>query len=1076
MRRNRSNNEDQRGGKTFDLRNLMPRGGRRSSSASDGPSAANAPLRQHLGPMSSPARSAGGGSGTLYPDPNNLPMSIRDIPASIRDMQDDADKRTEFFIDRELPPRIMPRDTANAPEPTPTAPQQQQQQQRQRRNNFQASSSSSSSSSSPSATGNQFQPKQSLEPPGEKEEASSHFHFLSEPHQHPRRRESSPPIKPKSKDQAVSPKTEQYQQQQYAPPQSTAVHGTVNNYHEPSQWYSASDDSYDHYKSKSDATKEMSHSNQKKASGGLFGKNSKNTKLDDDDEDDDGDKDDNAPSSQPHAYSAVALGNVHTNRASAGGYSPQVPSVMARGSANHTTGGLYGKKSKTSVSLQDDDPRANAAWDAVHARSNIASKKNKVILESPSPSSIPLEMDDSNPTAHRKSNENDDEEDTVDEAQDMVPPITFQPSTMKRQASQKKPPPSPQHAPSHRIPTEQTNVATAIQQSSYIPPEPLPGATAVQQAPKLDQIPSVSSTSSSETANSESVLSVSSLKTIVHPVNQGGVTISKRSRPTENRNLAPPNHLKDKHEHKQSNETEEEKQIRLAKEESLKQAQENSKSITVAEDLLEIAQENASTLLSICRQGGQEGHVDPSILGYYLNMCTQDQERISSSSVGNLDIEKVEQVLAVNDMLLTAIETANTYRETWQKKKAAETKNDSLAIASLVAKKDIFSLICMLRSQQEDQRLEATLALMNFARRAENDYCSEEDRRLRNEILSSGGLHSLLTLFRSKSSLYELKVVVALAIAHILPSFVMSSSTLLKPALGLKIMECLRFLSMARDVSPRGERIAKEESFQAAAIGLATFWVNQLEPMLRLQGGGLSTTGLSDHMGRRPSMGVRRGRSTPGHVFDQRKEAIGAQELLEMTVSLIISFASETTSGMSGVKVDPVLLVEQICAVEVARPIAVREGVLKILVDWIDRGDNGRNRLAAAYSLRYLTSIKDKYMAGWIHSQMVNEGALPAIVRLTRDESLGPQVRLAIAQILASLCVAPHTRAAVVEAECIHFLVDILFEHVTSQEVASYAAQALLQLAAGAITRASALGGDGVQSFATPDKRDKVVE
>ena len=292
-------------------------------------------------------------------------------------------------------------------------------------------------------------------------------------------------------------------------------------------------------------------------------------------------------------------------------------------------------------------------------------------------------------------------------------------------------------------------------------------------------------------------------------------------------------------------------------------------------------------------------------------------------------------------------------------------------------------------------------------------------------------------------------------------------------------MECLRFLSQARDVSPRGERIAKEESFQAAAIGLATFWVNQFEPMLRSQGANIPTTiGASDHLGRAPHMGHRRGRSTPGHVFDQRREAIGTQELLEMTVSLIIEFASQTTAGMSGVQIDPVLLVEQICAVEVARPIAVREGVLKILVDWIERCGNGKNRLAAALSLRYLTSIKDKYMAGWIHSQMVNEGALPAIVRLTRDEGLGPQVRLAVAQILSSLCVAPHTRAAVVEAECIHFLVDILFEHVTSPEVALFAAQALMQLAAGAITRASALGGDGVQSFAfvSPDKRDKVIE
>jgi hypothetical protein len=525
-----------------------------------------------------------------------------------------------------------------------------------------------------------------------------------------------------------------------------------------------------------------------------------------------------------------------------------------------------------------------------------------------------------------------------------------------------------------------------------------------------------------------------------------------------------------------SDETEEETQLRLATEASLKESTPAlTEEVSMTDDMLDTAEENARTLQSICRQG-QTGSVDPSILEYYLTMCTRDQDKISHSAVGNLTIDKVDKILAVNELLLTAIETGQDYRKSMQKKPAL-TVSESLAIVSLVAKKDIFSLICMLRAQQDDQRLEAAMALMNFARDAEREGASEEDRRLRSEILSSGGMHSLLTLFRARSSMYELKVVVALAMACILPSFVMSSSTQLKPGLGLKIMECLRFLSTAREVTPRGVRIPKEESMHAAALGLSTFWVNQLEPLIRSQRDLASPDSIQPL--RSSSVGYRRARSsTPGQVFDQRKDEIGTQELLEMTVSLIIEFADYTGAARNGREIDPVLLVEQICAIEAARPIAVREGVLKILVEWIEKGGDGRKRLAAAHSLRYLTSIQDKYMAGWIHSQMVNEGALPAIVNLSRDAKLGPQIRLAIAQILSSLCVAPHTRAAVVEADCIHFLVDILFEHETSGEVALFAAQALLQLAAGAITRATALGGDDIQSFTfvSPDKRDKVVE
>jgi hypothetical protein len=157
----------------------------------------------------------------------------------------------------------------------------------------------------------------------------------------------------------------------------------------------------------------------------------------------------------------------------------------------------------------------------------------------------------------------------------------------------------------------------------------------------------------------------------------------------------------------------------------------------------------------------------------------------------------------------------------------------------------------------------------------------------------------------------------------------------------------------------------------------------------------------------------------------------------------------------------------------------VREGLLPILVGWIRSKDREKVRPAVS-ALRYLTSIKDKYMAGWIHSQMVNEGALSEVVKLADDYYVGQDVRLAVAQILASLCVAPHTRAAVVEAKCINYLIGFLYDHSdkASQDVALFAGSAILQLAEGAITRASVLGGGDteLQDGASPDKSDTLVE
>jgi hypothetical protein len=64
-------------------------------------------------------------------------------------------------------------------------------------------------------------------------------------------------------------------------------------------------------------------------------------------------------------------------------------------------------------------------------------------------------------------------------------------------------------------------------------------------------------------------------------------------------------------------------------------------------------------------------------------------------------------------------------------------------------------------------------------------------------------------------------------------------------------------------------------------------------------------------------------------------------------------------------------LVEQVCAVEPSRPLAVHEGLLQVLVRWLKLGTSELIRTATA-AVHSLASIHDKYTACWIHTEMIN--------------------------------------------------------------------------------------------------------
>ena len=596
--------------------------------------------------------------------------------------------------------------------------------------------------------------------------------------------------------------------------------------------------------------------------------------------------------------------------------------------------------------------------------------------------------------------------------------------------------------------------------------------------------------------------------------------------------------------HAPSNSREEEDQLNAALQQSQQSAQKKKKNrnkvmlMTYRE--IEDAKACARELRTCC-----QNDVDTSLVKNLLQLCRSMQSTVKKALEDAMKYDSsmvdLEELFTLNDIVLDAIQTAEAIIEAQEGTNTSDHLKDigntkpaahdstiadiflstssisrvppatvqstgsqevakttpvvrrqttrSLEIDALVRKKDIFSLICMLRAQS-DKRLDSAMALMRFSREAERTG-DIESIRLRNEIRSSGGMHSLLTLFRTKGTTRESKVVAALAVAYLLPSIV-ESTQLSSPSVGLKIVECLRCLFSSKSVCPKGEEISQSDMFNASALGLTTFWINSLFPMLQkdtTKSGGIAATPLQRKGLQYRSRGRQLQIGSGGGTFDQKQ--LEVQELLEMTVSLIVNMAKLDdqeivgTSSTQGQHTNSIInlrytLVEQMCAVDVARPIAVREGLLKVLVGWMKSKDREKVRPAAT-ALRDLTSTQDKYMAGWIHSQIVSEGALREIVELAVSESVGHDVRLGVSQILSSLCVAPHTRAAVVEAQCINYLIPLLYDHSdpSSQQVAFAAGSALLQLAAGALTRASVYSEgflNNVDNETAPaDKLDTVI-
>ena len=535
----------------------------------------------------------------------------------------------------------------------------------------------------------------------------------------------------------------------------------------------------------------------------------------------------------------------------------------------------------------------------------------------------------------------------------------------------------------------------------------------------------------------------------------------------------------------------EDDQLKAAILESQKMLEEAKASKTqLSADEIEETKENARTLRSLV--GSSD--VDLDFLNTVLSMCRADHRKVSKViedamlSGENSESVNIEALIDLNSNILDAIEAGESKipgkteepmneKPEARRKSGVNRKRIDLDVQDLVNKRDIFSLICVLRVHQDEKRADAAMALVRFARGAEMG--DKECVALREEIRSSGGLHSLLTLFRTSEIPRKLRAIVALAVAYVLPSYAESENQA-SASLCMKIVECMRFLLDEDEVAHNGEIVSKDEVFEATARALTTFWISHLEPPLHapteLKISLDDIAPATNNLSRNRSWGRPRGR-----MADQYGKSATMNELLDAAVNLIISIAKRESQDQrnKGSFKWSATLVEQCCALERARAIAVRRGILQILVSWIRSGDKERIRPATS-ALRYVTSIQDNYLAGWIHSEIVNKGAVNGLMELTTDPALTHDVRLAITQILSSLCAARHTRAAVLEANCIHFLIGILYAYdgKSNDDLAYYASSAIVQLTAGAIARASIIfdfAEARIGDFVSPKERDQLL-
>ena len=350
------------------------------------------------------------------------------------------------------------------------------------------------------------------------------------------------------------------------------------------------------------------------------------------------------------------------------------------------------------------------------------------------------------------------------------------------------------------------------------------------------------------------------------------------------------------------------------------------------------------------------------------------------------------------------------------------------------------------------------------------------------EVLNAGGMRSLLTFFKTNEE-SELMMVSALTVVYLFP-VLLDSEVQSSSYVHMGVINCLKFLLQTPDASIDID-ISPHEIRTASVFTMTNLWFKVLVPKLR-SSDIIMTNGImkryepgdnGDFFSDIPSPSRRR-----SSLSSQNGEEFDCSIMIDAFTSLSVTFTADLMKNEElrhandiNVYYEFALIVESICAVEYARPMAMSKGVLELLLQWLDSGEIDLTRPAAC-ALRNLTLTGENYVAGWVHSQLLNDNALPLIVE--QLESNDSQVRLAMADIISSLSVAPHTRAGIIKAKGVEYLVQLLGSlefQAHDEALAITAGTALLRLAMGANSWS---GGTHVRAVTrhSTSKEDCIVE
>lgn len=533
---------------------------------------------------------------------------------------------------------------------------------------------------------------------------------------------------------------------------------------------------------------------------------------------------------------------------------------------------------------------------------------------------------------------------------------------------------------------------------------------------------------------------------------------------------------------------------------------------SLSKEQQETMKEHARTLRGLLHQE-DPNIINHDLLNFQLKECQDDQLTVTRIIESGEEENDLLLLLDLNEFLLGAISQARDFSRHVQKQQHHQHAYSSIAfdtqqqqqeeeenarqhnpsasstttsVATETREKDIFGLIYMLRTTQNNhnnipQHLEAAVALMKHTRGASRGNASS--LLLCEEIRSLGGFQSLLAVFRADKDEKLVRLVAALSIAYMLPTFAVEMT----PSLGLKILEALHFCcESGRNCSPTpivvlGEPLHVRDILEATTIALASFWINYLEPLIKKKDNDYSEDSFLSSatlFSRTVSSTRRRVTTRHKHSENSPMECAQIAEMVHVASLIVIDLAgSQQPDLLSRQSDNLVFLVRQSCLLDAVRPYMARNGLFPVLVDWIHSVDEKR-KLSATVALSSIACSVDPYAAGWVHAQIVQDKILPKMMTLPTEYDLSHDVKRSLAEILATLTRIPHLRSKVIQSDPIPFLIDMVYQPDSQESLktAYHASTAILELCAYSIYRASvySIGDNG--DNAPPILNEVVIE